>query len=300
MRGGAVALLAQRRLLADPHVVAADDAVVVALAHPVEQLAHALDRQRVGHLQVLEEPREALEAAALLLVVEPLLDERVEVEVLGGRAGGQHHQRAADGLRIAGEQGRGAVAGELGGAEPLEQRVADRHQRQPGQQRQALREVQQDHQRGLVEDVVGVDVRRLVREHRALPVGVEQRDELGVEDDDRPPGADRHRVRERPLRQVEVGDVGEVQRVEDLAVEHPDLRELLLAQPYRGPERDRPQRALVAELDELAHDLVEIGHPVQRRRRGAVGRMLVGAGGDPLEAIGADGERHGPHATGRG
>ena len=209
--------------------------------------------------------------------------------MLGGRAGREDHQRAADGLRVAREQGGGAVAGELGGAEPLEQRVADRHQRQPGQQRQVLRQLQHDHERGLVEHVVGVHVRRLVREHRALPVGVEQRDELGVEHDDRAPGADRHRVGERPLREVEVGHVAEVEGVEDLAVEHPDLRQLLLAQPHGGAERDRAQRALVAELDQLAHDLVEVGHRAQRRRRGAIGGVLVGAGGDPLQAVGAHG-----------
>ena len=206
----------------------------------------------------------------------------------------EHHQRPAHRLRVAREQRRGAVARELGGAEPLEQRVADRHERQAGQQRQALRQPQQDHQRGLVEHVVGVDVRRLVGEHRALPVGVEQRDELRVEHDDRLPDPDRHRVGERVLGQVEVGDVGEVERVDDLAVQHPDVRQLLLAEPHRGAERDGAQRPLVAELDQLAHDLVEVGDLAQRRGRGAVGRVLVGARGDALELVGADRERHAP------
>src|SRR5215207_9643837 len=61
VRGGAVALLAQRWLFAAAQVVAADDAVVVAGLHPVEQLAHPLDRQRMGDLQILEQAREPLE-----------------------------------------------------------------------------------------------------------------------------------------------------------------------------------------------------------------------------------------------
>src|SRR6476660_8622867 len=76
--GRSFALLAQRRLLAALHVVTADDPVVVPLAHPAEQLVNALDRQRVGDLEVLEHAREAVEALALR-VVQALLEERVEV-----------------------------------------------------------------------------------------------------------------------------------------------------------------------------------------------------------------------------
>src|SRR3954468_5283302 len=61
VRRRGVALLAQRRLLAAAHVLAAHDPVVVAVADPVEQLAHALDRERVGDLEVLEQPREPLD-----------------------------------------------------------------------------------------------------------------------------------------------------------------------------------------------------------------------------------------------
>ena len=42
--------------VAAPQIVATDDPVVLALPHPREQLAHALDGQRMRHLEVLEQP----------------------------------------------------------------------------------------------------------------------------------------------------------------------------------------------------------------------------------------------------
>src|SRR5215204_4165766 len=64
--GGTVGLVAQGRLVAAPQVLAADDPVVLAAADPCQQLADALDRQGVGDLEVLEEPRQPLEPRALL------------------------------------------------------------------------------------------------------------------------------------------------------------------------------------------------------------------------------------------
>ena len=63
-------------------------------------------------------------------------------------------------------------------------------------------------------------------------------------------------------------------------------------EPHRRAERDRAQRPLVAELDQLAHDLVEVGDLAQRGGRGAVRGVLVGPRGDALELVGADRERH--------
>ena len=48
--------------------------------------------------------------------------------------------------------------------------------------------------------------------------------------------------------------------MEDLALEHPDPRELLLAEAHGRAEHRLAQRALVAELDEPAHDRVEVRH----------------------------------------
>src|SRR5436305_10307156 len=116
-----IGLLAQGVLLPAADVVAADDAVVVPLAHPAEELVHTAHRQRVGEVQLEQEAREAVHTPTPLRVVGGLRDERVEVEVGGGLAGGDRHQRAADGHRVARGERRGAVAAELCGAEPLEQ-----------------------------------------------------------------------------------------------------------------------------------------------------------------------------------
>ena len=53
---GGVGLLAQRRLLAAADVLAPDDPVVVARAHPVEQPADAAHGHRVGEAQVGHQP----------------------------------------------------------------------------------------------------------------------------------------------------------------------------------------------------------------------------------------------------
>ena len=79
--------------------------------------------------------------------------------------------------------------------------------------------VQDDLQRRPVEDVLGQDVGRLVREDGLRLRLVEQRDELGVEDHDRAARADRHRVGDRALREVEVVLLLEVERLVDLEVE---------------------------------------------------------------------------------
>ena len=152
----------------------------------------------MGEAHVLEQLRHPLEAAAALAVVHALGDERVEAEVLRLLAGCDRHQGAADGLRVARHERRGAVTGELGRAPPLEQRELNREQREAGEHRQPCRraEPQQDQQRGLIEDVVGVDVRGLVCEDDAAAVVVEDPHELRVEHHDRLVGPDGRRVRQ--------------------------------------------------------------------------------------------------------
>jgi uncharacterized protein YjbJ (UPF0337 family) len=130
-------------------------------------------------------------------------------------------------------------------------------------------------------------------EHSAAAVVVEQAQQLGVEQHDRLLGADRVRVRERELRQVEARDVVvEVEHVEDLAMEHPDAGKLLFPESDRGSQRHRSQRAFVPEGDELAHDLVQVRDALKRRGGRPVGRMLVGARRDALELECLDRERH--------
>src|SRR5215218_11020260 len=79
---GRLGLLAQRRLLAAAQVRAVRDAVVVAAAHPGEELVRAAHGHRVGDVELHEQARQPLEPGALLVVVEALLHERVEVELL--------------------------------------------------------------------------------------------------------------------------------------------------------------------------------------------------------------------------
>ena len=139
-------------------------------------------------------------------------------------------------------------------------------------------------------------MRGLVGQHGAAAVVVEDPHELGVDDHDRPVDPDRRRVGERELRQVEVGHVLEVERVEALAVQDPDVRQLVLAEAHGGAERGGAQRALVAQGDEPAHHLVEVGDLVQRGGRGAVGGVLVGPRRDALELPCVDGKCHAKQA----
>ena len=122
-----------------------------------------------------------------------------------------------------------------------------RQQRQPGEQRQPHArgaEPQQDEHRGLVEHVVGVHVGGLVGQHGPAAVVVEDPHELGVEDHHRPLDCRSSRRWRTALRHVEVGHGLEVEGVEALAVQDPDVRQLLLAQAHRrSPARRRAARA---------------------------------------------------------
>ena len=55
-------------------------------------------------------------------------------------------------------------------------------------------------------------------------------------------------------------------------------RILILAESHRAPQQRLPERALVAHVDELANDQVEVRNRSQRRRSGAIGRVFVRLG----------------------
>jgi hypothetical protein len=78
----------------------------------------------------------------------------------------------------------------------------------------------------VVEHVVGQDVGGLVCEDGAALLDAQQAHELGVDDHDRPAGADRGRVGDGELGDVQLGDVVEVQGAEDLVVQVPGLGQL--------------------------------------------------------------------------
>ena len=164
----------------------------------------------------------------------------------------------------------------------------------PGDDRQPDRAAhpQQDGQRREVEDVVGEDMAGLVGQDGAALLDAQQPDQLGVDHHDRPPRADRAGVGDGELRDVQLRDVVEVERAEDLVVEVPGLGQLGRAEAHRRAEVGGPQRALVAQLDQLAHHLVEPRDRRERRGGRAVGRVLEGARGDVLELVAVDGKRH--------
>ena len=214
------------------------------------------DRQRVGEVEVVEELGDAVEPARVLVVVDALLHERVEVEPLGGRAARDDHERAADRERVARDDRSRAVAAQLGGARPLQQRGPDREDGQAGQERQAHAAAQpeQDLQRRPVEDVVAEDVRRLVRQHDPQPLVAEQRRTVELlSDHDRLLRADHRRVHDRPLGQVEGGDGLDVEHVERPRGAGPRRCGSWWA-PSRTPDAEvgAAQRLLVAQVDELA------------------------------------------------
>ena len=220
-----------------------------------------------------------------LLVVAGLADERVQVEPVRAHPAGHDHQRAARDQRVAVDERRGAVGGELGGAEPLQQHELDRLQRQAREQRHPAAEVHQDHQRRDVHDVVGQDVARLVAEHRPQLELVEQVERARGDDDHRRAGADRRGVRDGHLRQVEVVALGQVEPGADRVPVRPHRWHLVLAELDRGREVVLPVRALEAELDQLAHDDVEQRDLRERGGRRPVGGVLVGLGRDVGEPL---------------
>src|SRR5215207_9715757 len=197
-------LLARVGLLVTRRVLAPDDPVVLARLHPGRDLLDAPHRIAVGEQELGAQAVELVPARAPVLEVVRLADERIEVELARGHAAGEHHHRAAGDERIAVDERRRAIRGQLGRAEPLQQRHLDREQRQPRDDRQPRGpgELQQDQQRGPVEHVVGQDVPGLVTEHGAQLELVEQVDAARIDHDHRLAGADRRGVRDRELGQV--------------------------------------------------------------------------------------------------
>jgi hypothetical protein len=142
--------------------------------------------------------------------------------------------------------------------------------------------------------VVGEDVPGLVPEHRAHLELVEDVEGARVHHHHRGAGADRGGVGDGELGEVEVVALGEVEPRADRVPVRPGLRQLVLPQPHRRGEELLAQRALVTELDQLAHHHVEHGDRLERRRGGPVGGVLVGLRGDAGEplVLGKRGHRH--------
>ena len=124
------------------------------------------------------------------------------------------------------------------------------------------------------------DVTELVAEDVATLFLVEQRDRRRVEHDERLVEADGGRVHERRLRDVEVGALGPVECLDDLAVQRVQRGALLRSDEHRVREEELAHAFLAEEARDLSHDLIEAGDGAKAVERGAVGRVLPGRRGD--------------------
>src|SRR6202012_3276667 len=87
---GVGGLVARSDRVAALAVLAADDAVVLAALDPLHDLGDAPDRVGVGGVDLVEEAADAVVAVLPVLVLHRLGHEGVEVELVGGQAGGHH------------------------------------------------------------------------------------------------------------------------------------------------------------------------------------------------------------------
>ena len=266
--------------------MAAEDSVVVAAAHPFHELLHAPHGIGMRSAPLGEHAQDPVPARVPLLVLGRLAEEGVEVEAARRHACGHHHEHAAGDERIAAGERARPVGGQLRRAGPLEQHRQDRAIGKPDQEREHALQLEQDRERGRVEDVIGQDVSELVPEEGPGLVGVEHLDELRRDDDDRPPGADRHRIGAKgEVGRVEVGQLRQIERLAGPLVDRPQFGQLLRPDLDRVRQEHLPQRPLVLELAQLPHDLVDARDLCQRLGRRAVGRMLERPRRDPFEPV---------------
>jgi glutamate 5-kinase len=234
-------------------VVAAQDAVVLAVGGPVVQLGEPDHRERVRLALELQELQDAVPQVGYGVVLMRLLAERVRVQLGQLRAAGQLHQHPAGGVQVLPGQQPGPVTGQLGLAEPLLQApddgaqadIADRH---PGDSR---RQLDQEQEHGAVDRVPGQDVPDLVTDHRPEFLGVEQLHHAAVDHDERLVPAQRHRVHDRRLQDIALGHLGQVQDVRSVPDHLVDVRELALGDPNSARQVRQPEGPLVEQAEQL-------------------------------------------------
>jgi hypothetical protein len=191
------------------------------------------------------------------------------------------------GLHVLAHQQPGPVAGDLGLAEPLEQRGDQRLHAEgaAGQRGGRAGEVQQPQQHGAVDRVPGEGVPELVADDEAQLLLVEQLDQAGGQHDHRTVHADRHRVHDRALLHEQLGRLLLVQDPAGVGEQAVEPRELLGRDLHRVAEQQQPHPALPDQPVEHLQQHVEAGELAQRGQRGAVRRVLVGAGADAGEGL---------------
>src|SRR5207244_3414858 len=129
---GVARVCARVDVVAPLWVLAPDDPVVFARANPLLELGDAPHGEAVRELELEEEAAHPVEARLPVLVLRRLAEKGIEVQLLRVPPAREHHQRTAGNERVAVHARRGAIAGELARAEPLEERRADGEERKPG------------------------------------------------------------------------------------------------------------------------------------------------------------------------
>jgi len=247
-------------------VVAAEDALVLAVRGPVVQFGEPDHGMRVGGALQLHNLQDAVPQVRHRVVLVRLLAECVRVELGQLRAAGQLHQRPPGRVHVLPGQQPGAVAGQLGLAEPLLQApddapqadVPDRHPRDP------RRQPDQEQQHGAVDRVPGQDVAELVPDHPPELLRVVKIHHGAVDHDERLVPAQRHRVHERKLQDVALGHLGQVQDIGPVPDHLVDVRELALGDPNAARQVRQPEGPLVEQAEQLLQKRVEPAELAQR------------------------------------
>ncbi len=234
------------------------------------------DGQRVRLRLEQQQLQHAVAQVAGALVLRALRKERGGVELGELTAAGQLHLHAERDRRVLYGEEAGAVTGQLGLARPLVQRGDDRPDAQCADRHPVHRAGQphQPEQQRLVERVPALSVTELVAEDEPQLLLVEPLQQRAVDDDDRLVQADRERVPDRAVGDVELRQLPYVERAARLGVEPVHPRELALVDPDRRSEELQPHGALVDQPGDLPQHEVEALELPQRHQGTPVRRVL--------------------------
>ena len=277
---------ARAGFVAPADVLAAHDAVVFAARDPALELrrAHGVHRMREG--QRVDDLVDRVEPLVARGVFVRLRHEGVHVhgafEHRAPAAAGHLHVEPLRHDDILMSQEPRPIGRELALPRPLEEREPHRQEDDTRQQRQSTEADEREHRRdGRVQGMAAHHVSQLVGQEDPELIVVQQLERRGVEHDEWIVHAVRAGVEDRGLRDVELGDVGPVERGADFDVQGPDLGELRGPHAHRVALKQEPDAPLAAqECDHLAHHVVEARHRPERLQSGPVGRVLPAHGGD--------------------
>ena len=122
-----------------------------------------------------------------------------------------------------------------------------------------------------------------MREHRAPLVLVQDLHHPGMEHDERSLKADRHGVRDRRLRDVQVPTLGGVQRLQHLGVQRVEFGALLRPDTDCVRKKELTHAALAEEAHDASQRFVEARQGAKGVQRGAIRWVLPRARRDTGE-----------------